>query len=337
MLREIFYSLFRVPFCYSKVSRRVVGFYYVYFHKFHHTSSAQFPFSVSRLATEIEVNANGKKNYNNIMRRLCAVPYPHAHRIGEKVFLYLGLFCFVILLGLIIFLALRGPLRARHPLSTFKPQKTIFLMRSYNRPEYLQKTLDSVARSDVMQHCHRCIIYDDASTNPEVEAILKKFENRFEVLRNKKNLRQNSMVALLDFVQNTINTSTYDYICYLDNDALVKTNFVQTCMATYKKIQDEQQLASHKFILTGFNTANHPIESVHDGYAKKKSIGGIHMHFHRDLLQKIRNWWNLNLDWGVVHGLRDENGHMYCCLPGVVEHIGQYGDHSRPDAYDKAV
>ena len=38
--------------------------------------------------------------------------------------------------------------------------KILFLMRSYNRPEYLSKTLKSLQKSDI-NSCFKKIIYDD--------------------------------------------------------------------------------------------------------------------------------------------------------------------------------
>lgn len=210
-------------------------------------------------------------------------------------------------------------------------------MRSYNRPQYLQESLASISKSDMAKYCSRCIIYDDASTDVWVREILDSYKDTYEILMHETNLQQKSMVAFLNYIQNMIDPNTYDHICYLDNDATVHKNWVSVCMNTYKKIQWERKLASDKFILTGFNTAAHRITKVHKGYVEKKSIGGIHMYFHRNMLDKIRNWWDINQDWGVVHGLKKEGGRMYCCFPGVVQHIGQRGNNSRPNMYDKAV
>lgn len=62
------------------------------------------------------------------------------------------------------------------------------------------------------------------------------------------------------------------------------------------------------------------------------------MYFHRCLLQKIVEWWDKAEDWGIVEGFKEDAGRMYCCLPGIVQHIGEEGVHSKKgDPYDKAV
>lgn len=262
-------------------------------------------------------------------------PYPRAYDVALRVFLYLGFLIILLILALVLYYSyFRRPRCA--------PQQTpraavLFLMRSYNRPEYLKDTLASIAQSDMAEYCSRRIIYDDASTDALVRGILNDYKDTYEFLLHCQNLRQKSMVALLDYVRENVDPSTYDHICYLDSDATVRADWLRICNWTYEEIQRKQELPTDKFVLTGFNTVNHPIETVYKGYARKKSIGGIHMYFHRDMLQKIRDWWDINRDWGVVDGLKAEGGQLYCCYPGVVQHIGKYGDNSRPGKYDKAI
>ena len=43
------------------------------------------------------------------------------------------------------------------------------------------------------------------------------------------------MVKLLEYVEKS--SLDFEYICYLDNDALVKSDFIQKCMETYQLIK----------------------------------------------------------------------------------------------------
>jgi glycosyltransferase involved in cell wall biosynthesis len=49
--------------------------------------------------------------------------------------------------------------------------KVALLVRSYNRPDYLRDTLDSLIRADIDICCER-LIYDDCSSDPEVVRVL---------------------------------------------------------------------------------------------------------------------------------------------------------------------
>ena len=215
---------------------------------------------------------------------------------------------------------------------TDKP-KILFLMRNYNRPEYLGPTLRSLDNSDV-EMCPTRIIYDDASTNPETKKILDSYDSKYQILRNSKNYKQKSMVRLLDYVEKS--DLDYQYVCYLDNDALVKPNFIEKCMETYQFILKEQNLDVSKVILTGFNTKQngHDVLKDYGRYKLKKHIGGIHMFFHKSLVPDIKKWWDIDLDWGVVDNFKKSGGNFYCTSPSVVQHIGATGDHTTGGGHD---
>lgn len=128
----------------------------------------------------------------------------------------------------------------------------------------------SLVQSDAMTQCIKRIVYDDASTKQQVKDILDKYKDQFEVIKNTKNLGQKSMVAFLKYIIENIDSSTYDYIFYLDNDALIHKDSMKICAATYRKIQREQELDTDKIILTGFHTLpSLPIVKSYDGYAEK--------------------------------------------------------------------
>ena len=102
----------------------------------------------------------------------------------------------------------------------------IFLLRSYNRPEYLRKTLEYLDKSDLDDYCSEKYIYDDASDNIETLNILNNYKNKYNILYNTKNYKQKSFVKFMEYIE-TINTEKIDFICYLDNDALVTNDFLK--------------------------------------------------------------------------------------------------------------
>ena len=170
----------------------------------------------------------------------------------------------------------------------------------------------------------------------ETKKILDSYDSKYLILRNSKNYKQKSMVRLLEYVEKS--DLDYEYVCYLDNDALVKPNFIKKCIDTYKLILEEQNLNVSKLILTGFNTKQHGHDVLKDygNYKLKKHIGGIHMFFHKSLLPDIKNWWDIDSDWGVVDNFKKNRGNFYCTSPSVVQHIGATGYHTTGGGHDVA-
>ena len=213
--------------------------------------------------------------------------------------------------------------------------KILLLMRSYNRPEYLSKSLESLGKSDI-NICYKKYIYDDKSNKPTID-ILKKYEKDYEVIYNNKNYKQKSMVKFLNLIQNK--NIDFEYICYVDNDVEVKSNFIKTCYNIFELIKNEQKMPNDKILLTGFNSdRTHKTIKSFDKYVEKNTIGGIHMFFHKSLLNDVKLWWDKNLYWGVVKGLKKKGGRIFCTKPSIVNHIGINGDNSHgSDNYDKAI
>lgn len=211
-------------------------------------------------------------------------------------------------------------------------KKIIFLLRSYNRPEYLIETLKYLDKSDV-NNCIKKIIYDDNS-NKETLKILKNYEKKYEIIYNNKNLKQKSMVKFLDIINKKY--KDYDFICYLDNDAIVKHDFIEKCVNTFNLIKKKENLCDNKIILTGFNCTNHGITKKYNKYVKKNSIGGIHMFFHKSLTYKILNWWDKGEDWGIVREFKKEKGEFFSTKPSIIQHIGKIGHNSNGIKYDKS-
>jgi mannosyltransferase OCH1-like enzyme len=213
--------------------------------------------------------------------------------------------------------------------------KILLLIRSYNRPEYLSKTLKSLEKSDI-DLCFKKFIYDDNSNKTTLD-ILQKYEKDYEIIYNDTNYKQKSMVKFLNLIQNK--NLNFDYICYVDNDVKVKYNFIQTCFKTFELIKKEQNLSNNKILLTGFNSnRTHKKMNTFDKYIEKQSIGGIHIFFHKSLLNDIKLWWDKNEDWGICDGLKNIGGRIFCTKPSIVEHIGVNGYNSHgDDNYDKSI
>ena len=237
----------------------------------------------------------------------------------------------LILLVLLLYLNLN---KSSETFTIHKNPKILFLMRSYNRPEYLEKSLKSLDNTDITK-CFKKIIYDDNS-NKETLDILKKYEQKYDIIYNNTNYKQKSMVKFLDIILNR--DYDYDYVCYLDNDVKVANNFIEKCIYTFKLIKEEQELQNNKILLTGFNShRTHKVIKKYSEYFEKGSFGGIHMFFHKSLLNKIKEWWDIGEDWEISFGLIREGGKIFCTNPSIIDHIGIIGNNSSENNYDKSV
>ena len=137
------------------------------------------------------------------------------------------IYILILLLLLLLYLNLN---KSSETFTIHKNPKILFLMRSYNRPEYLEKSLKSLDNTDITK-CFKKIIYDDNS-NKETLDILKKYEQKYDIIYNNTNYKQKSMVKLLDIILNR--DYDYDYICYLDNDIETNKNLIEKCINIFE-------------------------------------------------------------------------------------------------------
>ena len=217
----------------------------------------------------------------------------------------------------------------------------VFLIRSFNRPEYLKDTLTSVLKSDI-DLCFKRYIYDDGSSDPETLALLSNplYINQpgksFKVIQNRSNRGcRLSYVDALNYIKsdNSDNPDIEYIINTVDNDVEVKPNFIQTCIDEYYKASTYYE---KDVLLTGFNPSNahkNTIESL-DTFYRKTSCGGVHFMFHRDLLDIIINGWKINDDWGVNHECERLDIPICCLHRSIVNHIGQVGLYSDGERWD---
>lgn len=214
--------------------------------------------------------------------------------------------------------------------------RVALLVRNYNRPKYLRETLDSLLRADIDLCCER-LIYDDCSSDSEVMSLLcdpsliSVPTKAFTVVRGSSNLGcKNSFNVALNAL-----SSSYDFICTVDNDVHVKSNFISTLIQTY---QDAYKVYNtNHMLLTGFNPSNthrNHIKSF-DTFYRKRTCGGVNFFFHRSFKPFIVDKWNINLDWGVVHSMENYNYPLVCTKPGVVQHIGVNGLNSNERRFDR--
>lgn len=206
--------------------------------------------------------------------------------------------------------------------------KIVLLVRSYNRPEYLEKTLESLDKSDI-DKCYQRYIYDDGSTHQRIKPILNKYKSKYTIINGKKNVGcKQSYVEALNRIPNC------DYICTIDNDVLVKPNFIEQLYSNFVKA--EQMFKTKNILLTGFNPTNaHQNQiKIYDTFYQKRTCGGINFFFHNDFKAFIMKKWLYYLDWGVVGAMNHNKWPLLCLNKGVVNHVGKIGLYSNGKMYD---
>ena len=205
------------------------------------------------------------------------------------------------------------------------------IVRSWNRPEYLRQTIDSLLQSDINK-CYKRIIYDDGSTDPETLQILKdsKLMNvpgkEFKVIFASHSGHKQSFLNAIDSV------TRCEYICTIDNDMIVSPDFMTVCIEAYKGAQ--RQFRTNDILLTGFRPTNaHPgIKKEYPTFITKYSCGGEHYYFHMDFKGYMVRQWN-RVTHGLCNNMIANKLPIVCPKQGVVQHIGKKGMYSNNNFY----
>jgi len=209
----------------------------------------------------------------------------------------------------------------------------VLLVRSFNRPEYLKITLDSLLKSDI-DKCIKRYIYDDGSRNNETLEILSNDEyinvpNKEFIVIKESNLGcRLSYCNALNYIKNdNINNTNY-YICTVDNDVIVRQNFLEDLYTNYQKAFSI--FNTYNLLFTGFNPTNaHQNKLVdYDTFYTKKTCGGVNFFFHVEFIDFIIDNWRIGMDWSVVHKMIQQK-YILCCLKkSVINHVGKFGVNS---------
>jgi|TARA_B100000401_G_scaffold357511_1_gene254996 glycosyltransferase involved in cell wall biosynthesis len=218
-----------------------------------------------------------------------------------------------------------------------KEDKINILINSYNRPKILKKTIDNISIAD-LNNCS-VLIYDDKSSDKEVSKILKSSKSKtnlrefnYHISSKNEGIRK----ALPNGFRLLKDKNESEFYCNLDSDVLVNPNFIKILYHLWQDIFTK--INRYDFILTGFNTINHPfIKKINNYYGKKKHIGGINIFFHKSQFNNVLKQWDTKgIDWKLSSDYYSKGG-IYCTYLSIIEHIGNIGLNSNNDNYDKAI
>ena len=217
--------------------------------------------------------------------------------------------------------------------------KVGLVITTYNRPEYLSRSLDSIAKSNIENTV--VIIIDDASDNERTKQLIIDFKlpSNIKILKIFKEQKKEfavheSLKLAWDILNDHYKVS---YLCNIDSDTLVKKTWLQQLQSFFKREYKKQG----PLIVTGFNTNNHPVLEEKEDYYIKKTIGGINMffkagNFYKDIVRPnlkievpeekpnlITGW-----DWFLMWKMQALTYPILCTKPSVVQHIGEQGQFS---------
>lgn len=187
------------------------------------------------------------------------------------------------------------------------------VITSYNRPDYLKKTLKSVSQSNLPDGLSLYLI-DDCS-NHDTKKIVQEFSIPGCNITKIYNKCNRGMFYGLRKGFEFFYNSDFDFIGNLDSDMVVKPFWMPVLLDILRE--------NPQAIVTGFNTPSHPISASFDKYDVKKSIGGANLIFNRNLFPLIKKVL-VNNDWDT--SLSTIIGRKECIAlashPSVMEHIG---------------
>jgi glycosyltransferase involved in cell wall biosynthesis len=206
------------------------------------------------------------------------------------------------------------------------------LITTFNRPEYLRQTLESLKRADL--HGAQILIVDDCSRDNETLRLI----NPYKKIRNHKNLTIRYSVQIgFDYLIK----QGCDTLINLDSDAIVRCDFLTRLLELYKQFPDR--------IISGFNTLSksrtgivrHPVIKQGSGFVEKASIGGINMlmsvNTYRSIVlpallesQRTKDHWDK-----IACRMSNEQGKtIIVSSPSFIQHIGinsAMGHRDNPD------
>jgi hypothetical protein len=212
----------------------------------------------------------------------------------------------------------------------------ILLVRSYRRPNFLSQTLESLISSDI-DICKNRYIYDDCSEDPRTKRVLSdpKYINEglkgFELIRGRTNVGvKQSYVDALNYIRD----EKFDIVITVDNDVVVKPDFIKVLVSEFKNVVDKYK--SLEVLFTGFNPTNAHLNSIEDfgTFYRKYSCGGVNFVFHKEFLGFIVDAWDKGEDNSVMNMMNIKKFPLCCIKTSVLNHMGSVGLHADGSSWD---
>ena len=215
----------------------------------------------------------------------------------------------------------------------------VVLIRSFNRPQYLEDTLSSIEDSQQGSPPPdaQYVIYDDGSTDARTRRALDACARggTFRVVRRARNAgcRQSYLDALA-YLRAAWGGASHFAI--MDNDVDVAPGWLGTLRRCYAAA--EKKWPGELILLSGFNPTNSHQGTQYDiqeDIHQRATVGAVCYFFSAACIPDVERGWRANEDWGVNDLFHSEPNHRMCGTnQSVVNHVGVQGLHSRPDECD---
>lgn len=212
---------------------------------------------------------------------------------------------------------------------------------TYDRVDYCKTFFESIKNTIFPPHTviH---ITDDCSKNTEVHDIIQKFisdcnETTIKFYINDANLgsKENYKKSLLSFLDVDV-----DFIVNVDSDCLVNERWLL-------ELNDIITHFGKEIICSSFYCENHLgnpnnkitiIDVENKKYIERDTLNGLGICFHKDLLYDFLSYNSeKHFDSFINYDLKKKyNLKCICTSISYMQHIGEYGVHSRPEFYDKS-
>ena len=208
------------------------------------------------------------------------------------------------------------------------------VMPTYNRPDYLQHTLNGISISNLSVFDIIFIIFDDGSENIETIQLIENFnlENIpiIKIFTNRINLNKNENANTflpgscfpfsLRFGYEIAFCLNSEYVINLDSDALVCHDWL-ILINNFFLVKDLPKL----FILSGCNMIDtHKFIESYDEYNLCNSFGGINIIFNKMTFYEIiyNFMYDFAFDWNISYYCAKNNIPIFSLKSSVVQHIG---------------
>lgn len=201
-----------------------------------------------------------------------------------------------------------------------------YVMTTYNRPEYLKRTLNSLRENPIKNGTLH--IYDDAS-DPETKQIISDFAQnsgmRVEVTFRPQNIGcdPNICQSLWDVLQKTGD----EYVVNLESDIVFHPDWEKQYFLQMRKLFDKGiRFGGLTLFQTESQMSN--VKSFDSELMECEIITGMGLMVSWDIMRQIMiHGANGGWDWAYIHYAKGSNKKLFSTKLQFIENIGEYGTH----------
>src|SRR5687767_186635 len=132
---------------------------------------------------------------------------------------------------------------------------------TYNRPEYLARTLESISRADIPDGTLLCIVDDKSEDTRLIEDFA--FDNKHIIINDKNSGIKHSLRRGVSYLF----SHNCDLVINLDSDALVRNDFIEVLTNLYTLFPTRIITGFHSTTKNADGSERHKIIDQGTGYA----------------------------------------------------------------------